>query len=179
MLVLPHATFAADSSASGIGALGIDAKALVIQLITFLLAFYVLKRFAFTPIVKMMDERRKTIESGVALGEQMQKDQAALQAKVAETLAKARQDADGIIAGAQDAAKQVAADIEAKADLKAKGILAEADDRIKQDTQRARKELEGELVGLISEATEAIIGEKVDAKRDAQLIDSALKGRAA
>jgi hypothetical protein len=31
---------------------------------------------------------------------------------------------------------------------------------------------------LISEATEAIIDEKVDAKKDAQLIDKALKGQA-
>lgn len=164
----------ADSS-SGIGALGLDAKALIIQLVTFVIAFLVLQRFAFKPIVKLMDKRRETILAGVELGEQMKKDQAALQATIADKLAAARVDADGIIASAEDTSKQIVRDAEDKARAKADGILKEADARIVSDTQRARKQLQGELVGLISDATEAIIGEKVDAKKDAQLIDRALQ----
>ncbi len=169
--------FAAESS-SGLGALGVDGKAFLIQLITFVLAFLVLKKWAFKPITKMLDERRSTIEAGVTLGEQMKKDQAALEATVSETLAEARAEADGIIAGAHETSRQTIREAEDKAHEKATGILKEADQRIANDTKRARKELEGELVGLISEATEAIIGEKIDAKKDAVLIDKALKGRA-
>lgn len=170
----PHITQFADS-ASGIGALGIDGKALVIQLITFLLAFWVLKKYAFTPIIKLMDERRKTIESGVSLGEKMRKDEAAMEAKVEKTLHEARKEADSIIAAAQETGRDAVRDAEDKARGKAAGIIKSAEEQIKSDTQRARKQLEGELVGLISSATEAIIGEKVDAKKDAQLIDRALK----
>ncbi|MEJ0073705.1 MAG: F0F1 ATP synthase subunit B [Candidatus Saccharibacteria bacterium] len=155
--------------------MGLDGKALIIQLITFLLAFWVLQHWAFKPILKILDARRKTIEDGVTIGEQMKKDQAALQAKVAEELAKARTEADGIIAGAQETSRQTIRDAEDKAHEKADGILKEADERIATDTARARKALQGELVGLISDATEAIIGEKVDAKKDAQLIDRALQ----
>jgi F-type H+-transporting ATPase subunit b len=166
--------FAADSS-SGIGALGLDGTALIIQLVTFVLAYLVLQRFAFKPILKVLRERRDLIESGVSIGEQMKKDQAALQSTIAEKLAAARAEADGIIASAQETSKQTVREAEDKARDKAAGILKEADARIASDTQRARKQLEGELVGLISDATEAIIGEKVDAKKDAQLIDRALK----
>lgn len=176
-LIAPVTQFASESS-SGIGALGIDFKAFVIQLITFLLAFWVLKRFAFTPIMKIMDERRKTIESGVTIGEEMRKKQAELDAKVDATLQKARQEADGIIADAQEAAKTVGAELEAKAKKKADNLLIEAEGRIEQDSKRARQQLEGELAGLVAEATEAIIDEKVDAKKDAVLIDKALKGQA-
>lgn len=168
--------FAAEqTSASGIGALGIDGKAFVIQLITFVLAFFVLKKWAFEPILKVMDERRKTIEDGVALGEKMKRDEAKLEAKIADELAKARKEADGIIAAANDTSRDTIREAEVKATDKAAGILKDAEERIKTDTARARKKLEGELVGLISDATEAIIGEKVDAKKDAQLIDRALK----
>jgi len=166
-------TFADGSS--GIGALGIDGKAFVIQLVTFLLAFLVLQRFAFKPIVKLMDERRKTIESGVSLGEKMRRDEAAMEAKVEAELHKARQEADGIIAGAQDTARQTIREAEDKAREKAVGVLKEAESRIAQDTARARKALQSELVGLISDATEVIIDEKVDAKKDASLIERALK----
>lgn len=161
---------------SGIGALGVDGKAFLIQLVTFVLAFLILKKYAFGPIIKMMDQRRQTIESGVTLGEEMKKKQAELEKKVNEALANARKEADGILATADDAARAKAAETEAKARKKAEGILKEADERITQDMARARQKLEGELVNLVSDATEAIIGEKVDAKKDAALIESALKG---
>ena len=167
--------FANESDATGIGALGVDGKALLIQLVTFVLAFLVLKRFAFKPILKVLSDRRELIESGVALGEQMRQEQAESATKLAQMLADARSAADGIIAGAQETSRQVVREAEDKAHEKAAGILQEADARIKSDTQRARKQLEGELVGLISDATEAIIGEKVDATKDAALIDRALK----
>lgn len=174
-MIAPVTQFA--DSASGIGALGIDWKAFIIQLITFVLAFLILKRYAFGPIAKIMNERRQTIESGVKLGEDMKKAKAELEAQVEETLHKARQDADGIIASAQETGRQAIADAEGKARVKAAGILAEADGRIQQDTARARQALQKELVGLISDATEVIIDEKVDAKKDAQLIERALKGQ--
>lgn len=124
-----------------------------------------------------MRERREIIESGVKLGEDMKKAKAELEARVEQTLHEARQQADGIIAGAQDSGRQAVREAEDKARDKAAGILAEADSRIIQDTARARQALEKELVGLISDATEAIIDEKVDAKKDAQLIERALKER--
>ncbi len=166
-------------SSSGIGALGVDGKAFVIQLITFLLAFWVLKRYAFAPILKVMRERRQTIDQGVKLGEQMQQEKAELEAEVEKKLHEARQKADGILADAQEAGKQAIREAEDKAREKATGILAAAEDRIKQDTQRARQQLEKELVGLVAEATEAIIEEKVDASKDVQLIEKALQRQGA
>lgn len=170
--------FATDSSASGIGALGVDAKALVIQLITFGLAYLVLRKYAFGPILKVMNERRQTIEKGVTLGEQMQKQQAKAEADAAKQLADARKQADSIVATAHDEARATVRVAEDKARTKAEGILAEAEDRIVQDTKRARSKLEKELVGLVSEATEVIVGEKVDSRKDTELIERALKERA-
>jgi len=164
----------ADSS-SGIGALGIDGKALVIQLVTFLLAFWVLQHWAFKPIIKIMERRRETIEKGVKLGEQMQKEQAELEQKVAKALHEARQQADDIIAEAKTQGHQIVQGAEDKAKEKANGIIASAEDRIKQEAARVRKQVEKELIGLISDATEAIIDEKVDARKDTALIDKALK----
>jgi F-type H+-transporting ATPase subunit b len=176
--VVGNFTQFASEASSGIGALGVDGKAFLIQLITFVLAFLVLKRYAFGPIVKMMDQRRQTIESGVTIGEEMKKKQAELDKQVTEALAGARKEADGILASADDAARARAAETQAKAEAKAGVILKEAEGRIAQDTARARKKLEGELASLVSDATEAIIDEKVDAKKDAALIEKALKGRA-
>lgn len=166
-------------SSSGLGSLGIDGKAFIIQLVTFAIAYWILQRYAFKPILKIMNQRRETIENGVKIGEQMKRDQAALETKVEKELQTARAKADAIVATAKDAARNVAKEVEDKASQKADNILAEAKTRAAQEVQRARRELEDELVNLISEATETIIEEKVDAKKDAALIDKALKGQAA
>jgi len=165
-------------SSSGLGALGFNGQAFLIQLITFVLAYLVLRRYAFGPILKVLRERRETIESGVKLGEQMQKERAELEAKVAKTLHEARTQADGIVMSAQETARDMIREAETKASDKAEGIVAEAKQRTLQDIARARKQLERELVGLVSDATEAIIEEKVDAQKDAALINKVLREHA-
>ena len=164
-------------SSSGIGALGLNLTSFLIQLGTFILAFLVLRKWAFKPILEVLKRRRETIEQGVALGEKMQKDQAAMENKVAEALREARAQADKIIAEAGERGMQAAADAEAKAREKAESIIAAAEDRIDQDMKLARAKLESELSGLVAEATEAVVGEKVDAKKDAALINKALEGQ--
>lgn len=176
--MISHLSNFAESS-SGLGALGVDGKAFIIQLITFILAFVILKKYAFKPIIKVLDARRETIESGVQLGEEMKQERSKLDAEVEKALQEGRKKADAIIAGAQDTAKDTIREAEDKAKVKAANIVKEAESRIVQDTARARKQLESELVGLISDATEAIIDEKVDSKKDAELIERALKGRVA
>ncbi len=169
--------FAAESSSSGgIGALGVDPKAFIIQMITFVLAFLVLRKFAFKPIIAVMEQRRNTIETGVKLGEQLQKEKADLEKQVAKQLQEARVKADVVMADAETAASETIRDAEDKATEKAALIVKEGKARGEQEVVRARKALETELVSLISDATETIIGEKVDAKKDSELIDRALKG---
>lgn len=165
-------------SSSGLGALGVSGSAFVIQLITFILAILVLKKWAFKPIIKLLNERRNTIDQGVQLGEQMRRDKAELEAKIASTLHEARLAADKILAEAHGVGRQAIAEAEEAARTKADGILAAASDRIEQDTTLARKRLEKDLAGLVGEATEAIIHEKVDVKKDAALIERALKQKA-
>lgn len=173
MLILNFA-----DSQSGIGALGFSGTDFIIQLITFLLAYLILKRWAFSPIIKVMRERRETISKGVSLGEQLEKEKEELEVKVEELIAKARSDADQIISSAEEAARQTIREAETTARDKADNIVDDAQTRIKQEAARVRLKLEQDLIGLVSDATEAIIEEKVDTKKDAQLISRFLKQRA-
>ncbi|HET7827722.1 MAG TPA: F0F1 ATP synthase subunit B [Candidatus Saccharimonadales bacterium] len=165
-------------SSSGIGALGLNLSSFLIQLGTFIIAFLVLRKWAFKPVLKILEERRATIEKGVSLGEQMQKEQAQMEQKVAKALREARVQADKIMAEASERGRQAVAEAEAKAKQKADTIIASAEERIGQDMKLARAKLEKEMAGLVAEATETIISEKIDAKKDSALIDRALRGQA-
>ena len=179
MHMFPVTNFGETTADSGIGALGVSGSALVIQLITFSLAYLVLRKYAFKPILKVLDERRQTIESGVKLGEEMQTERAALDAKLKAALAEARKEADTIVADAADVARDTVRNAEVKAQEKADVIVKEAEARSVQEAARLRRQIEKEVASLVSDATEAIIDEKLDDKKDAALMDRVLKGQRA
>jgi F-type H+-transporting ATPase subunit b len=168
-----HSLTTFGASSSGLGALGINGQAFLIQLVTFVIIFLVLKKYAFKPILKVLNNRR----DGVRIGEEMKQKRNELEQEISSKLSEARATADKMIIEVQKEARQIIISAEEAAKQKTEKILASADDQIKQDSLRARRGLEKELVGLISEATEVIIGEKVDAKKDAVLIERALKAK--
>lgn len=171
--------FAAESAeqASGLGALGVSLSAFVIQLVTFVFVFLILKRFAFDKIGAMLEKRRKTIDDGVRLGQKLEKEREKLDQEVAKVMKEARHEADRIIANGHKEAREVLRDAEKAAQRKTDAMLADAQARIEEDHRQAKQKLEKDIVGLVSEATEAIVNEKVDPKKDAELIDKALKKR--
>ena len=171
--------FASESAEadSPLAALGVDGKTLLFQLITFALAFLILKRFAFKPITKMLRQRRQVINDGIKLGEEMEKEKATLDEKATQIIREARLEADKIIAIAQKEAREVIAAAEKGAKAKVDQILKDADMIIAEDAERARRAVEKDIVALVSEATEAVVNEKVDARKDAEVLDKALKGR--
>lgn len=171
--------FAAESAeqATGLAALGVGAGLLATQLITFVIVFLLLKRFAFKPIGQMLEKRRQTIEDGVKLGMKLEKEREKQNQEVAKITREARHEADRIIAAAQKDAREVIRDAEKAAQRKTDAMLADAEARIHEETKAAKQKLEKDIVGLVSEATEAIVEEKVDPAKDADLINKALKGR--
>lgn len=165
----------AEAETGGGGILGFSLSAFLIQLITFVFVFMILKRFAFKPIVKMLEKRRQIIEDGVLLGEKMEKREAELQKEADALMREARHDADRIIGNAHKESREVIREAEKAAKAKSDVILKEARAQIDEDADQARRSLEKEIVGLVSEATEAVVHEKVDAKKDAELVEKALK----
>ncbi len=172
-VVLSSHLFAAEG---GIGALGVDGKAMVLQIITFVLVFLLLKKFALPKIIVQLEKRARTINDGVKLGLEMQKAKDELEAKTEELMQRARLQADKIIAAGHDDAKELIKQAEAAAAHKTDALLADAHGKIEEDMVKARKKLERDMLALVAEATEAVIGEKLDANKDTSIIERALSG---
>jgi F-type H+-transporting ATPase subunit b len=170
-------TMFATEQAAESGILGFSMQAFIMQLITFILVFFLLKKFAFKPISAMLEKRRQTIEDGLILGEKMEKRMKNLEGESEAVIREARHEADRIIANAHKESREIAHKSEKSTKAKTDAMLKEAHEQIGEDSERARRSLEKEIVGLVSEATEAVVHEQVDAKKDSELIDNALKGR--
>jgi F-type H+-transporting ATPase subunit b len=172
--LLPN-IFAEAAQPQGIAALGLDPWGFLAQAVTFLILLWGIKKFALTKIVNVLEERRITIDKGVRLGIEMEKEKAQLDDKVDDLLQQARQQSDKIIAQGQEEARELIRQAEEAANRKAEAVLEEAQNQLAEDVKRAKTQLQSEMIELVGQATSIIIGEKVDARKDAQLIQRALE----
>lgn len=158
----------------GIAALGIDPLAILAQAGTFLVLFFIIKKFALDKIVATLEARRKTIDDGVRLGREMEADKERLSEEITKQLQETRKEADAIIAAGHREAGEIVREAEHAAARKAEAILVDATAKIEEDILKARQHLETEILELVADATAVIAEEKLDAKKDSGLIERAL-----
>jgi F-type H+-transporting ATPase subunit b len=159
-------------------ALGIDWKLFIEQGLAFLILVFVLGKFVYPILVKTIDSRREAIEAGLKEAKESQEALEVAEAKVSELLAAARKDADEILARTQQESTSLIADAETKAKARAEQIVNDARQQLNIDIAKAREALKKDTVELVALATERIIGEKLDAKKDSDLVSKALSGKA-
>lgn len=157
------------------GALGIDWRLLILQIIAFLLLVWILGKFVYPWLMKSVDERQKNIEQAAEAAKKAQESAAESQAETAQLLSEARKEADDIISTAKLQASDLLASSEKKAKDTAEKIVADAQAQVKKDIAAAKRDLHNETLDLIALTTEKVIGKKMDDKTDKALIESLLK----
>src|SRR5690606_12797542 len=96
-------------TASDVGeTFGFNWDVLVSQIISFLVVAFVLQRFAYKPIINILEERRTKIAEGLANAEKIKKQLAESEARHAEILSRANTEAQAIIEEARAAASALA-----------------------------------------------------------------------
>ncbi len=170
-------TVSEEHSSGILQALGIDWKLLIEQGIAFLILVAVLGKFVYPILMKSIDDRREAIEAGLKEAKESQEALAKAEAKVSDLLAEARKEADGIVQRSHQEAATMVAEAEEKAKARANQIVEDARAQLATDVAKAREALKTETVKLVATATERIIGDKLDAGKDATLIENALKAQ--
>jgi len=169
------ATEAAGEQSGGLlGALGIDFRLLILQILAFLVLAWALKKWVFPILLRAIDERQEAMEAGLKASQEAQAQAAESEKKVAAELKSARKQADEMLEATQKEAAALLAEAEEKAARRAEAIVNEARADMTTQLNAARESLKQETLELITRATEEIIGEKVDAKKDAQLVSRAI-----
>lgn len=166
-------------AASGLGglftALGIDIKSLILNTLAFLIIVYVLGRFVYPSLTKALDAKRDEL-TAAARQEAAARERLEQATKDAQGLVnEARTAADQLVVTARHEAGELVAAGKTAADAQAERILGEARSQLAVDVRAARTALKADTARLVAEATEAVIGEKLDAERDAALIGRSLE----
>ena len=155
-------------------ALGLNAQLFIEQGVAFAILVFILGKFVYPALMKAIDDRRTAIEAGLAEAKESQEAAEKAEASVAEMLETARKDADDILARTQQEAASMIAEAESKAKARAEQIVADARQQLAMDVSKAREALKKDTVELVALATERVIGEKLDERKDADLVKKAL-----
>ncbi|MBI2637670.1 MAG: F0F1 ATP synthase subunit B, partial [Candidatus Sungbacteria bacterium] len=112
---------------------GIEWKLLLAQLVNFAVLFFVLKKFAYGPVLEMLRERRQKIADGLKAADESQKKLAEANQEKEGILAEARRDSVAILQKTEHTAKEKENVLLLEAQKKADGIFAEEKAKIHEE----------------------------------------------
>jgi F-type H+-transporting ATPase subunit b len=130
----------------------------IAQVILFAIVYLVLKRFAFKPVIAMLEERRRRIEEGQINAENIKKQLAAAQAKYEEILAKANADAQRLIEEVRASGDRMAEQKRQEAISAAEQITLKAEEALARERDNVMAEMKRELGRLVVETTTRVTG---------------------
>jgi F-type H+-transporting ATPase subunit b len=158
---------------------GVDWWKFISQCISFSIVAWVLAKYAYNPILNVLEERRKKIEEGLASAEQMKKQLASAQEQATQLLAKAGNDAQKVVEEAKAAAKTIVERETTRATAEANQIVAKAN----EETQRAHAamlaDLKREVSRLVVSTTARVTGKILSEDDQKRLSEEASKELAA
>ena len=143
-------------------------------IVCFLIALFVLKRYAFGPIQKMIDERREQIRRSIEEADNARTEARQLLEEHRALMSEARGEAEQILAGARKTREAMEQRMREETEHERQRRLEETRREIAAETGRALEQIRSEVADLTLEATSIVVGKKLDSDRDRELIAQAI-----
>lgn len=159
---------------SGITELGLNGKAFGAQLVNFGIVIFIVWRWVYRPLLRLMDARTARIEQGLADAQQASAERAAAASDRARELKEAQIEADDLLHEAHVAAKKEGDHQIAKAREEAARELATTRARLAHEHDEALDSLKKDLAQLVGLATEKVTREALKADDHRALIRRAI-----
>ena len=137
---------------------GVDWPHFLAQCISFSIVLFLLHRFAYKPILQILEERRQRIKEGLENAERIKAELAKTEAARQEALNQANQQANRLIEEARVAASKVLEQETQKAIATANQIVAKAREAGEAELVRMKAELRKEIGRLVVETTAKVTG---------------------
>lgn len=177
------AAAAADTGESKLDSIvqkfGLQPQLFFSQLVVFIIVAILLNKFAYKPILAILEERRQRIQESLDNAEKIKKELAEAERTRKEILEKANQQADRLIQEARDLANNVRESETRKAIDQAEEIVSKAREASEADHARMLEELKREVGQLVVQTTAQVVGRALTEEDQKRLVDAANKELAA
>jgi F-type H+-transporting ATPase subunit b len=154
---------------------GVSVPSLLFYLVMFGLVFFVLRRFAFGPILRAIDDRQAKINDDLDRAAEAAKSVDDNRARAEEELRAASIQAQEILRRAEKAAQDVHEQARTDAKLQAESLITRAKVEIDRERQAAVAELRAQVVDLALLAAARVIDANLDAEKNKRLIEDTIQ----
>lgn len=154
---------------------GVQPILLFAQAVNFLVLFLLLRKFLFTPLIRVLDERRLKIQKAMTDAQKAQDLLADAEGKSVRAIKDAKNEAKLLVADATKNAQLLVSEAHEKTQKDIAAMLREAEQKIEKQKQDLRGEIKGEVVSLVTLTLERIIGRVLTGKDEEKLIRDSIK----
>ena len=155
-------------------AFGVDWFKLLAQIVNFLVVLYLINRFGFKPMLRLMDQRAARIKKGLEDAEAAERDRALAQAEREAAVAEARKEAQAMIARANKIAEDTRAEILGEARAESGKLVERARQEITAEKEKAMAELRGQVADLALDAAGKLVKSQMSAETQRRLVEEFL-----
>jgi len=157
------------------GNLGINAKVLATQIINFAVLLLILQKFAYKPVVGMLEKRREEVERANKHASEIEARIKNIEDTKEAALAEARKESSELIKKAEVSATQAAEKIVADAKEQTLHAAAAEHRRLEQERDKLREDLRKEIGETVASAIERSVGDVLDKGAKEKLLSQALE----
>ncbi|MFM7218102.1 MAG: F0F1 ATP synthase subunit B [Bacteroidota bacterium] len=144
--------------------------------VSFLTLLFILKKFAWKPILNMLHEREQNIAEALNTAKKAREEMAALKADNERLLNEARLERDKMLKEARDTKDAIIAEAKGKAQAEANKILAQTRETIQTEKNAAITELKNQVAGMSITIAEKILRAELSSdEKQKALVQNLLK----
>jgi len=136
------------------------------NLLAFLIVFFLLKKFAWKPILSSLKTREEGIADSLATAEKVRAEMAQLKNENEALLAKAREERALLLKEARDTKDKIINEAKEQAKLEANKIITDAQAAIEQQKMAALTDVKNQVGNMVVEISEKILRRELSAKTE-------------
>ncbi len=146
------------------------------MVLTFLVVLYILKKFAWGPILSSLKEREDSIEEALQSAQKAREEMGKLQADNEKILAEAREERSKMLKDAKEMQQKMIDEAKQKASQEADKMIEAARRAIENEKEAAISEMKENIASLSVLIAEKILKHQLDdSKKQKELMDQYLK----
>jgi len=134
-------------------------------LLAFIIVFFILKKFAWKPILESLKEREAGIAESIASAESMKIEMAAMKSENEAVLAEAREERAKMIKEAKEVSDKMIGEAKEKARGEFDRIVAEAQGAITQQKNAALTDVKNQVGSLVLDIAEKVLRRELSDKK--------------
>src|SRR3989344_4187499 len=153
---------------------GVDWKLLLAQVVNFAILFFLLKKFAYAPVLAMLRKRREEIKAGIAMKGEAEKTLGEIEEIKTKTAVEAQEEALALMKRTEETAGKRKEEIISDANVRGEVLVAEAKQKAEKEAEKIEEAVLREAQVLVREGIKQVLRKMPAGERDEELIKGAL-----